>query len=317
MSNKKIPVVFAFDDNYALPASVAIQSLIDSKAPTTEYDVIVLHGGLKKSTMRKIEQICPIRWILVDRSCLDDAPTGWSGIETYYRLLVADLIPDYDKIIWSDVDVLFCADLTDIYNAPMGNADWSGIAAERADEKHGIHPHFPENTKPFIYMPGFMVINAKKWRKENMREHFFDIIKTFGTRLKFFDLDILNLAAKKINDVPFEYCVLENIYDADDIKTAPEYPWLSRVHSYKRLVQAKQNPKIIHYAGGWPKIWWRTPNKIKQNYWAYLVRSPFYNREYYFPGWRTKLKRIMFWPIIKLCPVKSWRKKLKNKIKNK
>ena len=47
MSNKKIPVVFAFDDNYALPASVAIQSLIDSKAPTTE-SIENLKGMLNK-----------------------------------------------------------------------------------------------------------------------------------------------------------------------------------------------------------------------------------------------------------------------------
>ena len=33
----KIPIVFAFDDNYALPASIAIKSLIDSKDVNTDY----------------------------------------------------------------------------------------------------------------------------------------------------------------------------------------------------------------------------------------------------------------------------------------
>lgn len=306
MSNK-IPIVFAFDDNYALPASIAIQSLIDAKKPDTEYDVFVMHGGLRKSTMRKMERICKINWIKVDANALRDAPRGWSGLETYYRLLVANLIPQYDTILWSDVDVLFCGDLSDAYNMKLNDADWAGVAAERADEKHGVHPHFPENTKPYIYMPGFMVINAKKWRDENRLNGFFDTIKTFGNRLKFFDLDILNLTCDKIADVPFEYCVLENIYDANNIEDAPEYPWLSRVHSHDKLMRAKGNPIIIHYAGGWPKIWLRSPDKIARNYWEYIVRSPFYNREYYFPGWRTKMRHMVLLTAIKLCPVKRWR----------
>ena len=53
----KIPVVFAFDDNYALPASIAIQSLLDSKRPSTDYEIIVFHGGLSPKTIQKMEKI--------------------------------------------------------------------------------------------------------------------------------------------------------------------------------------------------------------------------------------------------------------------
>lgn len=313
MKNNKIPIVFAFDDNYALPASIAIQSLVDCAQSGTQYDIFVLHSGLKQSVMRKIEKIHPINWIRVDASMLKDAPMGWSGIETYFRLLVADLIPQYDKIIWSDVDVLFRGDLTDIYNMSIDDADWAGIIAERADEKNGIHPHYPENTHDFIYMPGFMIINARQWRDENRIKTFFDIINKFGARLKFFDLDVLNLGAGKIAPVPFEYCVLERIYDNDDIKNAPEYPWLARAHSHAVLVHAKENPMIIHYAGGWPKIWMRKYNDIPKYYWEYIKKSPFYNNEFYFPGIKTRLNIIAIRILKRICPVKKWRQQLKQK----
>ena len=55
-NHNKIPIVFAFDDNYALPAGIAIQSLIDAAKPDTQYDIFVLHSGLKSSVMRKIEK---------------------------------------------------------------------------------------------------------------------------------------------------------------------------------------------------------------------------------------------------------------------
>lgn len=311
MPNKKIPIVFAFDDNYALPASIAIKSLLDAKNVNTEYDVFVMHGGLKKSTIRKMQKICPINWIYVDEAILKNAPRVWSGLSTYYRLLIADLIPQYDKIIWSDVDVLFRGDLSAIYNMPLKDADWAGIAAERGDETNGIHNHFVENKNDFIYMPGFMVVNAKKWRNKNKTNEFFTIIQKFGNRLTMADLDVLNLACDKIASVPFEYCVLQNIYDMPDITMAPEYPWLSRVHSHDTLIRAKTHPIIIHYAGTWPKIWNMPAYNIPQYYMDYIKSSPFYISEQYYPTWQTTVRRGWLWLLIQICPVKSWRKKMK------
>lgn len=314
MKINKIPIVFAFDDNYALPASIAIASLIENKLPSTQYEVFVVHGGLKRNTIKKMEQICPITWIYVDKHKFQNTPIGWSGLETYYRLLVADLIPNYDKILWSDVDVLFRDDLSNIYNMELNDADWAGVIAERSDDKNGIHPHYPENEKEFIYMPGFMVINAVKWRKENKIDKFFATISKFGNRLKFFDLDILNLSCDKIAPIPFEYCVLENIYANEDITKAKEYPWLKNVYAHEILEKAKKNPVIIHYAGKSPKIWLRSYDDIPQYYWHYIEQSPFYNPELYHPNWFTYIKNFILWILIKICPVKKWRKRLKNNL---
>lgn len=312
----KIPIVFAFDDNYALPASIAIKSLLDSKNETTEYEVIVFHGGLKSTTIKKMEEICSIRWIKVTSDLLTSVPIGWSGIETYYRLLIADLLPEYDKVLWSDVDVLFKGDLTDVYAKDIQEADWGGIIAEKQDETNGIHPHYFENKKPYIYMPGFMVVNTKLWRKKKIWNHFLDIIEKYGNNLKFFDLDILNLAADKIYSIPFEYCVLENIFDNEDITNAKEYLWLERAHGKEVLIKAKQKPVIIHYAGKSPKIWKRKYSEIPQYYWRYIENSPFYKKEQYFYTLNSTLKLIFLYVFIKLCPIKNWRKKLKQTIKD-
>ncbi len=308
----KIPVVFAFDDNYALPASIAIQSLLDSKRPSTEYEIIVFHGGLSPKTIQKMEKICPIRWVKVDKTKLNNAPCSeyWPH-SVYYRLFIADLLPEYGKVIWSDVDVLFKGDLADIYAQDLQGADWGGVIAERQDETQGVHPHYPENKKTYIYMSGFMLIDTKLWREKKMWDKFMEIIKTYGERLKFFDLAILNLAADKIYPVPFEYCVLENIYD--EMEKAPEWPWLERAQGKEALIKAKENPIIIHYAGRSPKVWKRSKDEIPAYYWGYIEKSPFYDKEFYFPGWRTKIKLLFLWFMIKICPVKSWRKKLKEK----
>ena len=108
MANARpIPVVFAFNADYALPASVAIQSLLASKRPQTEYEVIVLHAGLPDKVKRRLETVAHIRWIYVETERFARFPKGWGGTETWLRLLLAELLPEHGKVIWSDVDVLF------------------------------------------------------------------------------------------------------------------------------------------------------------------------------------------------------------------
>ena len=95
----KVPVVFAFDANYALPASVAIRSLLEHAAAGTDYDVVVLHCGLEAGIRREFDALAPIRWIEVDGARFRDFPRGWSGLETWFRILLADLLPDYEKVV--------------------------------------------------------------------------------------------------------------------------------------------------------------------------------------------------------------------------
>ena len=285
----KIPIVFAFDDNYALPASVAIMSLQATKAPTTEYEVIVLHDGLRDETMRKFERICPIRWIQVagGGSAVDfgSLPTCWSGTTCWYRLLIADLLPEYDHVIWSDGDVLFKGDLQDVFCQGLNGYDWLGCCFESANEKLGIHNHFPERIGAAVFGAGFMIINARKWREDDFLGRCKSVIKKFGSRLTFCDLDVLNLAAESIGNVSFAYCVLSNLIEERRIENAPEYSWLERAQGRDALVDAVNHPIIVHYAGCGSRLkpWERGPKTIPADYWKFLVTSPFYEKRYFSP----------------------------------
>lgn len=256
---KKIPIVFAFDDNYALPAGVAISSLLESRDAHTFYDIFIFNSGLSDAAKAKIEALkntydgFALHWVHIPDDYFKDAPTGWSGIATYYRLIIQDFIPDYDKVIWSDVDVLFKRDMAEIYSTDIEDVYWSGIIAERSSAPKQIHEHFPENKNEYIYMPGFMLVNLRKMRKDNMTAKFLQVLKDFGPRIKMYDLDVLNLGCDKIGAVPFEYCVLEGLYY--DGKKSPEYKWLSLVYNDYELFSAVKKPSIIHYAGRVVKVW--------------------------------------------------------------
>lgn len=46
MNNNKIPIVLAADENYAMPLSVTIISILENANDTTFYDIYVLVEGV-------------------------------------------------------------------------------------------------------------------------------------------------------------------------------------------------------------------------------------------------------------------------------
>lgn len=282
--NKKnlIPIVFTFNDNYALPAAVAIKSLITTGKINTTYKIYCLYQDLSKENRQKLNKIAKINWIKVSKSLFNKVPaTREYPVDVYYRLAISDILTQYDKIIYSDVDVLFQGDLSSVYNINLKNYYWAGVPLEKNEVPNAKylkyqtgdvndvnfmsgHTKFSENKNNFIYASGFMVINSKKMRKDNMTEKFIKIIDKFNSRLKMFDLEILNLACQNntIYSLPFDYCVLEDIIYSKEFSKSNLYPFLSQVFSDNELKFAINKPVIIHYTGGKDiRVWNR---EIKQ-----------------------------------------------------
>lgn len=310
-----IPIVFSFDENFILPASIAIKSLLEHKSANTEYEIFVLYNGLDTKVKRKFEEIAKINWIDIDDNRFKDCPVSdiWNSL-VYYRLLIPELLPQYNKIIYSDVDVLFKSDLSEVFNQNIDDYYWAGIIAEKNTPETICHEYFPENKNEFIYMTGFMLINCKKMREDNIIEKIFDNIKIFDKRLKFFDLDLLNITCNKITSVPFEYCVLENIYSDFLIQNAKEYAFLSKVYGDEELTKAKDNPKIIHYAGGNEKIWNRSTIEIPQYYLDYIKQSPFYDKNLFYKTIKGLCLKLLYLTFSKFSLNKNVRHKYRKKL---
>src|SRR3989338_8552698 len=285
-----IPIVFTFDDSYALPAAVAIKSLVHTGSRDTWYEIYVLYRNLSDANRNALDKVADIHWIKVDESLFSGVPVSAEyPVDVYYRLAIHDILPQYDRILYSDVDVLFQGDLTAVYETDMEGAYWAGVPLEKnempsleaisaqvgnPDDANFMsgHTKFAENSNLNIFSNGFMVINAKKMREDHMTEKFLETIKKFSGRLKMFYLEVLNLACQNgtIKSLPFEYCVLEDIAIAKDYKKTNLYPFLSRVFSDKELVRAIRKPVILHYTGAEPVRVWNREEKIQPKPFLYF-----------------------------------------------
>lgn len=276
----KIPVVFAFDENYALPASVAIRSLIEAKADGTSYEIIVLHNGLSARTKRRFEALSPIRWVQVDKRRFAGYPCGWSGEATWYRLLLADLLPEYDKVIWSDVDVLFRCDLAKVFSVEMGDAEWAGVPVQnQADDT-------------LSFLPGLMVANTQRWRATRFLSRCEELVRREGTALSMFDLDVLNRVATEIVPLGPQWCVFERLLTEG--AEAPEFERMAEAHGRKAVDEAIANPKIIHYAGPPMKVWLRRLKEMPPIFRNEIIKSPFWDQDLARGGWRIAIKMLVY-----------------------
>jgi lipopolysaccharide biosynthesis glycosyltransferase len=289
----KIPIVFTFNKQVILGGAVSIKSLIDNALPTTTYDIYVLHPDISTKTISDFESILKdsnhkISFKQIDKKKFDNLPIntkrGWAI--TFYRLLIPELLTQYKKVIYSDVDVLFNTDMTEVYSTNLDNYEWAGVKAEKHEPNMVSHKYFEENNKSHIYWPGFMVINTELMRKTHFLERCYSTMYRFNTRLKFRDLDVINLTCNNIKAIPFKYCTLQSIFYLNNIQDAEEYSFLKSIYSDEELVESKNNPAIIHYAGKPGKPWAR--RYMPEEYKKYVNIIPKKLRKYTFRDIRRR-----------------------------
>ena len=222
-----VPIVFAFDGRVLRPAAVAIRSLIEAALEDTTYEIHILHPGFSKKINAAFADIAKgsrheVILHEIDNSRFNGLPSGrgsWTEI-VYYRFLIPEVLQKYDRAIYSDIDVYFKGDLSSLIDLDMKGAPIGAVIGEANTPAMKCHNYFPENDSEYVFMSGFLLMDLGKMRKEGLTERLLNTAKSYGKRLKMFDLDALNLTCNHILSLPFEYCVLETVYEAQSVGQA-------------------------------------------------------------------------------------------------
>lgn len=293
-----IPIVFTFDNNLALQASVCIYSLLVNAKEDTIYDVYFLYPektGLETNYLKKVFTEYPrhkTHYIGIG----DDFDKAFQirGINTvtYYRLLIPELIPEYDKIIYSDVDVIFQDDLSDIYL----NTDLEGNYLGAVNSLS----HFDKDRREYyenqlnldvskIFYAGNIIINSKAIREAQLKNTFMSMIET---KYKFQDMDILNITCQNnVKFLPPSFCVTTYFCDM----AVSDKEELISVWSEDDIKEAFSKG-IIHYNGQKP---WNGFCVNFDIWWEYYRKSPVFDPKYYFDFFYSRLNELDALPLWK------------------
>ena len=262
--NKEIPIFFSTDDNYVPYLDVAIRSLIENASKTFEYRIIVLNTGLNEDNVRKVKRNerdgFKIDFIDISEE-VENIKSRFKNVYhfsvvTYYRLFIASLFPQYDKVVYLDCDLVVLGDVSELYHTELGN-NILGAAPEQ----------FVQNTKEFrLYAEkalgvdpdgyvnaGVLLMNLKEFRRCNIEERFVKLITEY-------DFDLLDPDQAYLNYLCLgRIHVLPNGWNKEPMPLACE---------------GKKN--IVHYAL-YKKPWQYDDVMDGEYFWHYAKQSPFYD----------------------------------------
>lgn len=287
---QKVPIVFCFDNNLVRPACVALSSLMMNAKEDTFYDIFILHSWKQPLNHEDIDRLplyyknsC-IQYRTVD-STFDEA-FEIRGITTaaYYRLLIPELIPEYDKVLYSDVDVIFRSDLSEFYSTDM-----TGYYVAGVDSLANFQPELVKYYNDIVHInpegiifSGNLVINSKEILKDNLIPRFKELAKN---RYTFQDMDVLNIACRgKIKYLSPAFCLTTYISEYSVYRKEV----LLKVWSGEKLSDALSHG-IVHYNG--KKPW----NDVCINFdiwWEYYRKCPYYDEKRYFDFFNYKLNEL-------------------------
>ena len=201
MKKNEFAVVLASDNRGILPLSVTVFSLLNTAGPETFYKIYVLSDGIDGENRASVERLaapfdCRLEFIDVSGILEEhDFPhTEQWPVPAWGRVFIPELLKEErGNILYLDIDVLVCRDLTELFRTNMdGKA--VGVVFENFSRPGS---HFNERlemplTCTGYFNSGVLLMNVDVFRERNLARAVLDYAVTHRDRLTCPDQDALN-----------------------------------------------------------------------------------------------------------------------------
>lgn len=286
-----IPVFHCFDENYVLPAAVAFDSMLRRANRLHEYKLYVSGAISSRSQTRLIE--------IVDHyphASLEflGEPHDFSDLfrntktkahftpEMFHKMLVAELLPDHDRAIISDVDVVWLDDISAVWDAArdLGDAYLAGVRGIAPPLPNWLHSYNEAYTATFTSEEiaslqtnaCLWIFDLKRMRSDGMTQRFLEFAQHNAHRLRQPEQDVINLVTAPHHFLlPARSMVCNYFYEF--------YPNLDSVdrdrqNDVRELRDAFTRPVQLHFPGG--RKPWSSPSVTASAEWfRALALTPF------------------------------------------
>ena len=282
---KQIPIFFTFNNDYVVPAAVAFYSLLNKAKTDVFYNMYVLHSDITSENQSLLQNVIgrfkkgKLAFIDTKDFLKDEWENGNFDennkhtkftSDALLRCFAARFFEKYDKIIYSDVDVVFADDISELWDIDLTD---KYIAAVKnpfmkysENELSHLKPEHYEKLKDSYFAGGIWVMNLTKIRADNLEQRMLDILNDKTIVKRWNDQDIMNISCdNKVAYLPLNYIAYPYLPDLLQL------PNFESHYSRDELWDSVLNPKIVHYANVKPwqdtvrygDIWWDIFNFLK------------------------------------------------------
>lgn len=269
---EKINVCLACDDNYSKYAGVLIASILHNANQTDNLCFYILDGGItseRKSEILSLKSIkdCEINFVQIDSSLFADylkvKTHSYLPEAAYYRLKLTSLLPNVDKVIYFDCDVVVNLSLKELFNIDINDYFVAGVK--------DINKRILKKNPSYVNS-GMLILNLKSMRENDVENQFLTYTIQNIDVIKCGDQDIINLVCKG------------HIKIIDD-------KWNVQSSNFTNRSSYISEPSIVHFVSKRKPWHWASFSFHRDLYFKYLQLTPWKLNDSEYKHW-TKDNQI-------------------------
>ena len=286
---KGVPVILSANDKFAPYLDVMVQSIIANASTGRQYDIIVLYNDISEKNQSWIgsasddRENITIRFVRVSEYF--DAGKLFVdqhlSVETYYRLIIPEIMPHYHKILYLDCDMEVNQDVAELYDLNMGGciigaAKDIDVAGQINLNQNNWKNYTIDSLKldsPYDYFQaGVLIIDLDKLRQKVTSKQMIEL--AISQKWRCHDQDVLNIICKnRVYYISQQWNTLMSWEEQG--RSRMQIMKMAPRALYGEYVEARRNPYIIHFAG-YQKPWDIADCDFADYFWKYVKFSPYY-----------------------------------------
>lgn len=199
-------VVFAADEFVAMPLAAAASSVVRHRTASEPLIVHVIDGGITDRSRRRVERSIRgngvrLSWHEPPAATLRElaAASGSSYPPiAFARLLLPELLPSVERVVYLDVDLVVRRDLTELHDLDLEGALCAAACDADGNGQIGSVTRFDAASMgappsaPYVNT-GVMVIDLDAWRLHGLTARATALLAAFPGSFGLADQDVLNV----------------------------------------------------------------------------------------------------------------------------
>lgn len=259
-----IPIFFALDSQYVPLATVTITSLIENSSENLDYRIYIIYSNISRDEQDVISSLAT-KNVSISFICVSESLKRFENLlftrdyysnATYYRFLIPELFPQYDKGIYLDSDIILTRDISELFSVELNNNYLAAITDDVITEIQ----IFSEYSEDFLKIPkkqyfnaGVLLMNLQEMRRVSFLNKVISLMKKVKFRVAQ-DQDYLNVICK--NKVVY----LDALWNVTPLENKDK----------------SKTPYIIHFKINF-KPWRYKGIPFEDEFWKYAKKTPYYD----------------------------------------
>ncbi len=240
-SRDKIHIALATDDRYVSFALIVINSILHFHPKSGKKLVFhILTDGLSPEYRSLFSQFSSDQ-VEVKEQIVDTEKFAarWCGKKSpmYYRLELPERIPETDRMIYLDCDVIVLDDIEKLWQMDLQGKPLGAIG-DRAGLQEKRKCYCPDSI---MFNSGVMLLDLAQWRKENYVPQLAVFWEKNISWMNFADQGLLNaFFGSRYAMLPQQWNIINSVY---------RNPPAEGMYTSEEIREAIRHPGIVHFTG--------------------------------------------------------------------